>query len=52
MTRSSISIEKRNDDVFEVTVVDSITTTYDFFFGSPNLPIRYATTNPTINAHQ
>ena len=28
MTRSSISIEKRNDDVFEVTVVDSITTTH------------------------
>ena len=29
MTRSSISIEKRNDDVFEVTVVDSITTAHE-----------------------
>ena len=29
MTRSSISIEKQNDDVFEVTVVDSITTTHE-----------------------
>ena len=28
MTRSSISIEKRNDDVFEVTVADSVTTTH------------------------
>ena len=28
MTRSSISIEKRNDDVFEVTVVDTSTTTH------------------------
>ena len=28
MTRSSISIEKRNGDVFEVTVADSITTTH------------------------
>ena len=26
MTRSSISIEKRNDNVFEVTVADSVTT--------------------------
>ena len=29
MTRSSISIVKRNDNVFEVTVVDSITTTHE-----------------------
>ena len=29
MTRSSISIEKQNEDVFEVTVVDSITTTHE-----------------------
>ena len=28
MTRSSISIEKRNDNVFEVTVADSVTTTH------------------------
>ena len=28
MTRSSISIEKRNDNVFEVTVTDSVTTTH------------------------
>ena len=28
MTRSSISIEKRNDDVFEVTVADSVTTSH------------------------
>ena len=29
MTRSSISIKKRNDNVFEVTVLDSITTTHE-----------------------
>ena len=29
MTRSSISIKKRNDNVFEVTVADSITTTHE-----------------------
>ena len=28
MTWSSISIEKRNDNVFEVTVADSVTTTH------------------------
>ena len=28
MTRSSISIEKRNDNVFEVTVANSVTTTH------------------------
>ena len=28
MTRSSISIEKRNDNVFEVTVADNVTTTH------------------------
>ena len=28
MTRSSISIEKQNDNVFEVTVADSVTTTH------------------------
>ena len=28
MTRSSISIEKRNDNVFEVTIADSVTTTH------------------------
>ena len=28
MTRSSISIEKRNDNIFEVTVADSVTTTH------------------------
>ena len=28
MTRSSISIEKRNDNDFEVTVADSVTTTH------------------------
>ena len=28
MTRRSISIEKRNDNVFEVTVADSVTTTH------------------------
>ncbi len=28
MTRSSISIEKRNNNVFEVTVADSVTTTH------------------------
>ena len=28
MTRISISIEKRNDNVFEVTVADSVTTTH------------------------
>ena len=28
MTRSSISIEKRNDNVFEVTVAGSVTTTH------------------------
>ena len=28
MTRSSISIAKRNDNVFEVTVADSVTTTH------------------------
>ena len=28
MTRNSISIEKRNDNVFEVTVADSVTTTH------------------------
>ena len=28
MTRSSVSIEKRNDNVFEVTVTDSVTTTH------------------------
>ena len=28
MTRSSISIEKRDDNVFEVTVADSVTTTH------------------------
>ena len=28
MTRCSISIEKRNDNVFEVTVADSVTTTH------------------------
>ena len=28
MTRSSISIEKRNDNVFEVTVADSVTTAH------------------------
>ena len=28
MTRSSISIEKRNDNVFEITVADSVTTTH------------------------
>ena len=29
MTRSSISIKKRNDNVFEVTVADSMTTTHE-----------------------
>ena len=28
MTRSSISIKKRDDNVFEVTVADSVTTTH------------------------
>ena len=28
MTRSSISIEKRNDNVFEVTISDRVTTTH------------------------
>ncbi len=29
MTRSSISIKKRNDDVFKVTVADGITATHE-----------------------